>query len=106
MADNNFFQTGSLLHKHILIGLTYLDQEEKVVGRKQIHGKIIRVSQEEGVVVLLTSGEEFALPPDWEAFETAAPGEYRLQSTGEVVINPDLISTWRIHQTPLYEALP
>ena len=43
----------------------------------------------DGVIVRLEGqrlGETYALPPDFEAFDRAAPGEYRLRSTGELVI--------------------
>jgi hypothetical protein len=42
------------------------------------------------------SEEEFTLPPILEAFEPAEPGEYRLRSTGEVVVDPDVLAKFRI----------
>jgi hypothetical protein len=32
------------------------------------------------------------------AFQPAPPGEYRLKSTGEIVVDPDLLSTWTIRR--------
>jgi len=40
------------------------------------------------------------LPPDLRAFQDAPPGEYRLRSTGEVVVDPDFISSWTINRPP------
>ncbi|MGB7589031.1 MAG: hypothetical protein WBM00_10020 [Solirubrobacterales bacterium] len=34
------------------------------------------------------------LPPDLRAFKPAEPGEYTLRPTGEVVVDPDFLSTW------------
>ena len=46
------------------------------------------------------SGEEEWLPPHLEAYQEAAEGEYRLRSTGEVVVDPDWLCTWTIHPGP------
>jgi hypothetical protein len=35
-----------------------------------------------------------------EAFEAAPPGEYRLRSSGEVVVNPDYITSWVVEAPP------
>ena len=34
------------------------------------------------------------LPPDPSLIQPAPPGEYRMRSTGEVITNPDFITTW------------
>lgn len=39
-------------------------------------------------------GSAYWLPPDVRPFTVAARGEYRLRSTGEVVVDPDLTATW------------
>lgn len=36
------------------------------------------------------------LPPDLSAVESAYPGEYPDDATGELVENPDVRATWRI----------
>jgi hypothetical protein len=85
----------SFIGKRLLIGLTYVDHEEKPVEQRQLHGRIVRITPGEGVVVVLgDSGEEFKLPPDLRSFRVAPSGEYRLRSTGEVVVDPDLTCTW------------
>ncbi len=45
----------------------------------------------------LTSGGHYDLPPDVRTFEEARPGEYRLRSTGEIVVDPDFTSTWIVN---------
>lgn len=46
--------------------------------------------------------ETYWLPSDLDAFDSAAPGEYRLQSSGEVVINPEFITTWVVEAPTEY----
>jgi hypothetical protein len=83
--------------KHILIGLTYVDEHGDVTRQEQKHGLIVR-ADDEGVIVQIAgrTRDEMWLPPAREAFEPAAEGEYRLRGTGEVVVDPDLIATWTI----------
>lgn len=88
-----------MLGKHLLIGLTIHDHLDEVVDRVQLHGDIIRINQEEGVVVRLhPSGVEYAMPAVLSAYEEAPPGDYHLQATGEVVSNPDLMATWIVYE--------
>lgn len=94
----------SLLNKHIIIGLTYLDENEEIIERIQLHGIIIQVNKNEGVLVKLNnSDEEYNLPPDLSAIHEAPPGEYHFKTTGEVIINPDLMTTWTIHKSSSQE---
>lgn len=68
----------SLLHKHLIIGITILDHEENLIEQRQMHGDIIRIKIHEGVVVRLSgTNEEYILPPDLSAIQVAPPGEYR-----------------------------
>jgi hypothetical protein len=80
--------------KTIIVGLSYRDYGEEIKSQHQFHGEIVRVNLREGVVVRLASGEERRLPPDPRTFKPAPPGEYRFRSTGEVIVNPDLMTTW------------
>ena len=91
----------SYIGKHVLIGVTYLDHKDSFIEQKQFHGRIIRINDTEGIVVqLANSGSEFKLPPDLRGIETARKGEYRLRSSGEVVVDPDLIANWTINKPP------
>ena len=84
-----------LLGKHLLVGLTYLNDDGTVDRQEQLHGDVIR-ADEEGLAIRLPSGGHYWLPPDFRAYKQAAPGEYRLRSTGEVLIDPDYITTWTV----------
>ncbi len=97
----NAEQAEAMIGKHLLIGLTIHDHLDEVVGRVQIHGTIVRVNQQEGVVVRLhPSGVEYMMPAILAAYQKAPPGEYHLQDTGEVVTNPDLMATWIVYEPP------
>jgi hypothetical protein len=87
----------SLVGKTVLVGLTYVNAQHEAAEQRQYHGVIERADERDGFAVRRAdTGELEWLPPDLRAFETAAPGEYRLRSTGEVVVDPDLLSTWTI----------
>jgi hypothetical protein len=83
--------------KHLLIGVTYLDHDDSFIEQKQIHGNILRINEEEGIVIQVSnSDEEYKLPPDLNSLQEAPKGEFHLHSTGEVVVDPDLLTTWTI----------
>jgi hypothetical protein len=88
-------RAASLIGKSVLVGLTYVDANGDVEEVVQFFGQITSFD-EEMVTIARESGEDFTLPPAIEAFEEAESGEYSLRSTGEVIVDPDLISTWTI----------
>ena len=96
MQDEDFLR--SYVGKHLLIGMTREDREGNVTDQKQLHGPILRMGRREGIVIRRAdTGEEYALPPDVRALFAARRGEYRLRSTGEVVVDPDFVTTWTIN---------
>ena len=81
--------------KTILLGVTYLDQEERVLGQHQWFGTILTFSNNEGIKIRLSNSDfPCCLPPDPRGISKAKPGTYRLRSTGEEVVNPDYLATW------------
>ena len=89
-------QAAMLIGKHALVGLTYVDAGGATRKEVQIHGRITAVDETQVTMRLHGSDQEFTLPSDLKAFQQAEPGEYRLRSTGEVVVNPDLLAKWEI----------
>lgn len=86
-----------LLGKDVLVGLTFERPSGGVIVQVQLHGAVTRVDAHHGIGIKRRgSGELFWLPPDLRAFEEAAPGEYRLRSTGETVIDPDFLTAWTV----------
>ena len=89
----------NLLNKHIIVGITYLDHKGILVEQVQLHGNITRINESEGIVIQVrNSGKEYTLPPDITAIKKAPPGEYQFRSTGEVVVNPDFMTSWTINK--------
>lgn len=87
----------SLVGKYMLIGISYYDVDGNETDRKQIHGIVEAADRDSGVTIRLKGkkeGQLWKMPADLRSLRSAAPGTYRLYSTGEKVHNPDLISTW------------
>jgi len=95
-------QLQGLVGRRLLVGITIRDHAGTIVERRQFHGTVLEVGG--GVVVLrhqnrTGGGTEVLLPSDPAAYEPARPGHYRLPS-GEVVIDPDFLSTWDVMPGP------
>ncbi len=83
----------------VLVGLTYVTQEDEFDYQVQFYGQITYIQRDWGIQLSLSgqrAGEVYDLPPQLEAFKPAPAGEYRLRSTGEVVIDPDFTTSWTI----------
>jgi hypothetical protein len=86
-----------IIGRHVLVGVTYEDRHGAVERREQLHGCVIIADAERGVAVQrVGSSKVYWLPPDLRGWEPAPPGEYRLKSTGEVVVDPDYLTTWTV----------
>ncbi|HQQ64499.1 MAG TPA: hypothetical protein PLF22_13145 [Pseudomonadales bacterium] len=87
-------QRGSeYLGKVVLAGLTYYDENGRMLEQKQIHGVIETVTGE-GINLRLSNGSEFLLPPDPSFLQSAPLGEYLEHSSGVKIVNPTFITTW------------
>lgn len=87
--------------KLVLVGVTYVDPSGATVETKQCFGRASLVDRVRGITLDLEgslAGQTFQLPPDTRSCQEASPGEYRLRSTGEVVVNPDFTSSWVVEQ--------
>jgi hypothetical protein len=93
-SDEDF--AAELIGTHLLVGITHVDHGGKMVSQEQLHGQVIRASLAEGVVLIDSAGEEHWVPLDREAFRPADPGTYTLRSTGEVLVDPEWLSTWTV----------
>jgi hypothetical protein len=88
-----------IIGKNILLGITNKrksNDEEEILEKKQYFGKIIRATFHEGVVIQKSDNSEITLPPDITYIQKAPPGEYKLRSSGEIIINPEYLSIWEI----------
>ena len=89
-------EISSLIDKILLAGITILDSEDQLICQFQVFGPIVKIDASGITINRSFSGIEFALPPDFESIQEANPGEYRLRSSGETVLNPDYLSSWTV----------
>jgi hypothetical protein len=89
----------SIVGKVLLVGLTYLEADGELIEQQQFFGTVVSADSRKGIRLSLKGqrvGEEFNLPPDTRAIEIASAGEYRLRTTGEVVMDPDFTAMFSI----------
>lgn len=85
-----------MVGKVALAGLTYYSGNE-IVDRRQFWGRVVSVDAH-GILIEHPDGRRFNLPPDTAPVSYAAPGEYKIHSTGETVKDPDYLITWNINR--------
>lgn len=78
----------------LLVRVTYLKADETVERIAEFVGVVTSVDPL--VVVDRPGHEQFTLPAEPSAFEVAAPGRYRLHSTGEIVNDPHYTTIWTV----------
>lgn len=77
-----------------LVGITYLNADGSVCEQVQMHGTVTRLDERGWLVLSRPNGQgEFTFPP---RLKPAKPGEYRLRSTGEVIVNPEFIGVYSV----------
>ncbi len=81
--------------KILLVGITYYTSDGDFIEQKQFYGTVTEAN-EKGVVLMQENGAVLNLPPDLSSTVRARPGEYKLRSTGEVVLNPDFLAKWNL----------
>src|ERR1700745_2867573 len=79
--------------KQLLVGITVTSAEGEFIYQEQFHGLIVAADEGGVVVERADNGARVSLPPE---LTKASPGEYRLRSTGEVVVNPDYLAKWAL----------
>lgn len=91
-----------LVGKVLLVGVSYFAADGSFIEQEQFYGKVISASKDSGIALDLDGnrvGEQFSLPPDTRSVYRAALGEYRLRSTGEVVVDPDYTATYTVQKS-------
>ena len=93
----NKLNVAQMINKHIIVGITIKDYDGTFIEQKQMHGNIVRINDNEGIVIKLNNSDiEYSLPPYIDSVQAAPEGEYRFISTGEIVVNPDFMTSWTI----------
>ena len=86
----------TMIGKRLLVGITYLDPSGEIDDQVEFAGVVTAVEP----LVAIDRGdgsEPFTLPPEPQAYDEAAAGDYTLRTTGEVVSNPDFVTTWTVN---------
>ena len=84
--------------KRALVGITVVSHDGEPVEQHQFVGTIADTDPDDGIRLLLDDGTDYWLPPDSRSLEEARPGEYRLRSNGQTVVDPDYVCTWTLTQ--------
>lgn len=87
-----------LVGRRLLVGVTVRDPAGAVLSRTQFCGEVLEVV--DGVVVVDRGGEPALLPADDLAYSNAPRGRYTLSGSGEVVVDPDFLTTWDVVAAP------
>ena len=82
--------------KVFLIGLTFIDEDEKLVEQYQTSGTVVELTENGFLKFNRNDGSVFQLPYDKKAINEAAKGEYKEKATGNIITDPDYITTWTI----------
>jgi hypothetical protein len=80
----------------VLVGLTFFDAEGEVLRQEQFHGPIEQADRSTTWVRPADGDKRRWVPTDPRAFRPAPGGTYRLTSTGQVVTNPTLLTSWML----------
>ena len=91
-----------LIGKYVLVGITYVAADGTVTSQGQYHGRVTTAEENVGITIACEgsrAGETCVVPPDPKSFQLARPGRYTLRSTGEVIEDPDMTTSWTITAT-------
>jgi hypothetical protein len=86
-----------LIGKVLLVGITYYTSDDQFIEQKQLYGTVTEATKAQ-IRIKQKDGTEFTLPSDLSSTKRARPGEYKLRSTGEVVVDPDFLATWNLYK--------
>jgi len=82
--------------KVFLIGLTFVDSDGKLIEQYQTHGTVAELTDHGLLKFKKRDGNDFQIPYDKNSIKKADKGEYRENSTGLIVTDPDFLITWEI----------
>jgi hypothetical protein len=85
--------------KVFLIGLTFVDNDRKLIEQFQTHGIVSELTSDGLLKLERNDNSIFQMPFDENAIKKAEKGEYKLRATNEIIIDPDYMMTWEIITT-------
>ncbi|KAA9157164.1 hypothetical protein FPZ12_025590 [Amycolatopsis acidicola] len=96
-------ELGDLVGKRLLFSVRYVADDGSPLRELEECGVVTAVDDSVVTIALPRHDEPFTLPAEPDAYDHARPGEYRLRTTGEVVVDPDFTSVWTV-RAPAPEA--
>ena len=91
-------QAETMIGKTVLVSLTCMNDFGDLEAFEQFHGPIVRIDNEDGLVVhRLDTDENFSLPPDLDHYQIAKPGDYKLAEADTIIKDPDYVVEWDIY---------
>ena len=93
------------LGKTCVIGLSYYDNQEKLIKQSMLGGKVIAADKENGITIKLATNEKndkeanFIIPADLSCWFNAPKGDFHTNEKSIKITNPDYLITWDIYQT-------
>jgi hypothetical protein len=91
LETQNFF-----VGKVFLIGLTFLDADSNPIEDYETSGTVEELTDEGMLVFKKADGNLFQLPYEPETVHTAEKGDYKERGTGNIIVDPDFITVWKI----------
>ncbi len=92
-------KAAEMIGKYVLLGVTRRDSNEQVLSTEEIHGEVLRVSEENGLIILKSDDSEFGLPPLLDCYQEADEGVYSLKTTNKKINIPDYLATFDVTAT-------
>ena len=86
----------TLVGRTILVGITYLNKDGSVARQTQYFGTIRAIENMNITIEGDNGSPQPNIPYDVRALSKAARGQYLLRATGEVIEDPDILSTWTV----------
>ncbi|MDJ0919511.1 MAG: hypothetical protein QNI84_00160 [Henriciella sp.] len=80
----------NLIGAFVLIGVRRIKSTGET-EMTQFAGTVVSAAESDTIHVQLRDGSDWSMPPALHWFEPAAPGVYRLRSTGKEIENPDYL---------------
>ena len=87
----------TIFGKRILVGLTYVDESNKITKRVQLYGEVTGLSENTLFFERADGQGEFSIPFDGELELAEEDAVYTLNSTGEEVTDVQFLSSLVIH---------
>ncbi len=89
----------NILHKTVLVGLSYFNRQGDLIQQRQLCGKVIETDGQKGIAIQRTDEDGyFVLPASLDCWFYAPNGDFHDSESGVKISNPDFLVTWDVFQ--------